>query len=137
MFGNNIKFTRAVCWIDSKLSNRDKNFTLIIFVFCHCCWSLLWCYYWKSLKSDSHHQETLLYLLQWKNPLKMMKNAYYFISKTLLVVKIFKFLCWLFGRVKNGLIRKIRLTSKLMTMQPGLQTIAINIFSNISQSIGY
>ena len=37
---------------------------------------------------------------------------------------------------KNGLIRKIRLTSKFMTSQPGLQTIAIHILSNISQSKG-
>ena len=31
-----------------------------------------------------------------------------------------------------GLIRKIRLTSKFMTSQPGLQTFAIHILSNIS-----
>ena len=37
---------------------------------------------------------------------------------------------------KNGLIRKLRLTSKFMTSQPGLQTIAIHILSNISQSKG-
>ena len=35
---------------------------------------------------------------------------------------------------KNGLIRKIRLTSKFMTSQPGLQTVAIHIVPNISQS---
>ena len=40
-----------------------------------------------------------------------MKNAFYFI-----------------------LIRKIRLTSKHMTSQPGLQTTAIHILPNISQS---
>ena len=37
---------------------------------------------------------------------------------------------------ENGLIRKIRSTSKFMTSQPGLQTIAIGILSNISQSKG-
>ena len=37
---------------------------------------------------------------------------------------------------KDGLIRKTRLTSKFMTSQPGLQTIAIHILSNISQSKG-
>ena len=31
-----------------------------------------------------------------------------------------------------GLIKKIRLTPKFMTSQPGLQTIAIHILSNIS-----
>ena len=54
--------------------------------------------------------------------------------KSPVVLKILSF-ChnfWLCG--KNGLIRKIRLTSKFMTLQPGLQTIAIHIFPNISQS---
>ena len=35
---------------------------------------------------------------------------------------------------KNGLIRKIRLALKFMTSQPGLQTIAIHMLPNISQS---
>ena len=35
---------------------------------------------------------------------------------------------------KNGLTRKIKLTSKFMTSQPGLQRIAIHILPNISQS---
>ena len=38
--------------------------------------------------------------------------------------------------MKNGLIRKIRLTSKFMTSQHGLQTITIHILLNISQSKG-
>ena len=33
MFENNMKFTRAACWINSTISNRDKNTTLIIFLF--------------------------------------------------------------------------------------------------------
>ena len=66
MFENNMKFTRAACWINSKIRNRDKHTTLIIFLFCHYCWPVLLCNYWKSLKSDSHHQKALLYLLQWK-----------------------------------------------------------------------
>ena len=42
-----------------------------------------------------------------------------------------------FGRVgKSGLIRKIRLTLKFMTSKPGVQTIAIDILPNISQSKG-
>ena len=42
--------------------------------------------------------------------------------------------CW--SCRKNGLIRKISLTSKFMTSQPGLQTIAIHVLPNISESIG-
>ena len=40
--------------LNPKISNKDKNTTLIIFVFCHYCCSLLWGNYWKSLKSHSH-----------------------------------------------------------------------------------
>ena len=59
------------------------------------------------------------------------------ILKARFVLKLFKFLSRLFGYVgKNGLIKKIRLTSKFMTSQPGLQTIARYILSNISQSKG-
>ena len=36
-----------------------------------------------------------------ENSLKMMKNAFYFILKALFVLKIFKFLSWLFGHVEK------------------------------------
>ena len=35
---------------------------------------------------------------------------------------------------QNSLIRKVRLTLKFMTSQPGLKTIAVHILPNISQS---
>ena len=38
-----------------------------------------------------------------ESPLKMMKNVFYFISKALFVLKIFKFLSWLFGHVSERL----------------------------------
>ena len=66
-----------------------------------------------------------------------MKNAFYFILKALFVLKIFRFLSWPFGHVKNDLIRKIRLILKFMTSQPGKQTIAIDILHNITRSKGY
>ena len=70
-----------------------------------------------------------------ENPLKVIENTFYFILKAIFVLKIFKFLWRLFCHVgKNGLIRKISVTSKLMMSQPGLQTIAIHILPNISQS---
>ena len=56
---------------------RQKNTTFIIFLFCHCCWSLTF-------------QKKLFYL----------KNTFYFILKALLL-KIFKFLCRLFGHVEK------------------------------------
>ena len=95
-----------------------------------------WMYPGSELRSDSHLRKNLCYLLDW-NPFKMMENDFYFILKALFVLKIFKFLPWLFWSCrKNSLIRKIRLTSKFMMLQPGLQTIAIRILLNISQSKG-
>ena len=62
------------------------------------------------------------------SPSKMMKRAFYFILKALVVLKIFKSLSWIFGHVKKpDLIRKIRLILKFMTLQPGEQRITINI----------
>ena len=62
----------------------------------------------------------------------MMKNAFYFILKALFVLFVFIttfWSCW-----KNGLIRKLRLTPKFMMSKPGLETIAIHILPNISQT---
>ena len=36
-----------------------------------------------------------------ESPLKMMKKAFYFTLKSLFVLKIFKFLSWLFGHVEK------------------------------------
>ena len=82
MFKNNMKFTRAACWFNSKISNRDKNTAFIILLFV-----LYWCNYWKSLKSDSHLSDSKK-LLQWK-PFKNDEKCFYFILKALLPIKIF------------------------------------------------
>ena len=42
MFRYDMKFTKEACYIISKISNRDKNTTLKIFLFSHFYWSLLW-----------------------------------------------------------------------------------------------
>ena len=81
-----------------------------------------------ELKSDFHLSKKLYYLVDWK-PFKNDENAFYFILKALFVTTFWS--CR-----KNNLIRKIRLTSKFMTSQPGLQTISIGISDNISQSKG-
>ena len=56
-----------------------------------------------ALKSDSHLQKKkwlcVIYFIE--SPLKMMKNAFYFILKALFVLKIFKFLPRLFGHVRR------------------------------------
>ena len=54
-----------------------------------------------------------------ESPLKMMKNAFYFMLKAIFALQIFTFLPYLFDHVENGLIRKLRLISKYMTSQVG------------------
>ena len=58
---------------------------------------------WKklNLKSDSHHPKKFLFISFNESPLKIMKNAFYFILKALLVLKIFTFLSWHFGHVEE------------------------------------
>ena len=48
----------------------------------------------------SPSKKKLFYLLQWK-PFKMMQNAFYFISKSQSVPKIFEFLYWIFGHIEK------------------------------------
>ena len=72
-----------------------------------------------------------------ESPLKLMGNAFYFILTALSILEIFQFFVRTFWSCReNGLIRKVRLTSKFMASQPGLQTIAIHIWLHISQSKG-
>ena len=66
-----------------------------------------------------------------ESPLKMMKNALYFTSKALFVLKILKFLSGLLVMRKSGLRKKVRLISKFVTQQSGKQTITIHILPNL------
>ena len=51
------------------------------------------------IKSDSHLPKKICVICLIESPLKIMKNAFYLILKTLFVLKIFKFLSRLFGHV--------------------------------------
>ena len=51
------------------------------------------------LKSDSHLSKKICIICLIESPLKVMKNAFYFILKALFVLKIFKFLSRFFGHV--------------------------------------
>ena len=53
------------------------------------------------LKLDSHLPKKIIFICFNESPLKMIKNAFYFIWKALFVSKIFKFLSWIFGYVEN------------------------------------
>ena len=55
---------------------------------------------WKifmNVKSDSHIPKNFCFICFNESPLKLMKDAFYFILKALFVLKIFRFLPWLFG----------------------------------------
>ena len=81
----------------------------------------------KKLKSDSPLPKIKNIICVIESPLKIMKNAFYFILKALFILKIFKFLSWLVGHVEETAWLE-RLISKFMTSQPGKQTIIIHLF---------
>ena len=70
-----------------------------------------------------------------ETPLKMMKEKCFsfhlkssFCSKDVLI-----FVLNFWSHIKNDLIRKVKLISELITLQPGYQTITIHILPNISR----
>ena len=70
-----------------------------------------------------------------------MKNAFYFTSKALFVLKIFKVLPWLFGHITKQLDLKDKFNLKFYDRkpkmsQPGQDTIVIHILPNILRSKG-
>ena len=64
----------------------------------------------------------------------MMKHAFYFTSKALFVLKIFKFLSWLFGNVPKQLDQKYNVNFKFHDVTAWLISNLIHILSNISRS---
>ena len=68
-----------------------------------------------NLKLDSHLSKKFIFICFNESPLKMMKNAFYFILKALLVLRIFKFVLTFWSCRRNSLIRKTRLISKFLT----------------------
>ena len=87
-------------------------------------------------KSNSDLPKKLCYLLDWQ-PFKNDEKCFLFHLKSYFRSQDIKVIIMSFWSCrKNGLIRNIRLTSKFMTSQPSLQTVAIRIFLNISQRKG-
>ena len=69
-----------------------------------------------------------------ETPLKMMKNAFYFALNALVILKIFKFLSWLFGHVAKRLDLKDKANFKLGDAPVWLTNNFNTIFPNISRS---
>ena len=77
---------------------------------------------------------SLRQFLATESTLKMMKMLFILFQKLFSSSGFLKLSLEFSAMPKNGLIKKIRLTSKFMTSQPGYQTVAIHILSNISRS---
>ena len=82
----------------------------------------------KGAFSDMRH------FLATNSPLKLIKNAFYFTLKTFFFSRFLNFCLDFLIMQKNGLIRKIRLISKLLMSKIAKQTIAMHILPNISRS---
>ena len=70
---------------------------------------------WRSLIKDA--PSSLKQFLATERPLKMIKNSFYFTLKALFFSKYLNFNLKLLVLLRNGLIRKIKVISKLMTSQ--------------------
>ena len=55
----------------------------------------------KTLKIGLSPSENICVARFIESPLKIMKNAFYFMLKAFFVLKIFKVLSWLFGHVEK------------------------------------
>ena len=69
-------------------------------------------------ENERQYKQKKMLFASFESLLKIINNAFYFILKAFLVLKIFSFghdslSCW-----RNGLMRKVRLILKLMTSQP-------------------
>ena len=90
--------------------------------------------WWRTYAQTVTSQKYLCYLLDWK-PFRNDEKCFLFHLKSTSRsqgIQVFVMTFW--SCRENGLIRKIKSTSKFMTSQPGLKTIATHILSNISQS---
>ena len=67
----------------------------------------------KVFRSDSHLPKKKGFICFNANPLKMMKNVFYFIIKALFVLKIFKFLSYSFVMFKKPRDQKDKVNFKI------------------------
>ena len=69
-------------------------------------------------------------ILATESPLKMMKNAFYFASKALFILKIFRFSSWLFGHAAKPLDKKDQVSFKFYDVTAWLRN---NFNTHIAQ----
>ena len=91
-------------------ANMFLSYSILCAEFFKCCWnnlilgpSISW-FYFRTIKVAFSPSKKNYFISFNENPLKMIKKSSYFNIKALFVLKIFKFLSWLFGHMKKGLI---------------------------------
>ena len=62
-----------------------------------------------------------------ESPLKLMKNVFYITLKALFVLKIFKFLSWLFGHPAKRFGKKVNVNFKIYDVKDWEQLITIHM----------
>ena len=84
---------RILQWWITYVSTLKSEIVMTITVYKHKCnWEF-------KLKTLTFHKNRVICFIE--IPLKMIKNAFYFILKALFVLKIFNFLLWLFGHAEK------------------------------------
>ena len=86
-------------------------------------------YYWNKLLQGT--LSGLRRLSATESSLKTVRNAFYYTWKALFVLKIIKFLSWLFGRIEKWLDSKDNVNFKFYGFTTLKQIIAIQILPNI------
>ena len=89
----------------------------------------------RHLKAHSQVWENFWYPKPEESPLKMMKNAFYFTSKALSILKVFKFLSWLFGHIAEQVDNENKVNFKFCDVTAWL-TIVLHILCNMSRIKG-
>ena len=94
---------RQLCVLDDKTDSKSKWVKkLIVWLYCPNYLSSLFCEDfdpWCFAAVGLSPSKKICVICLIESPLKMMKNAFYFILKAFFVLKIFKFLSRLFGHV--------------------------------------
>ena len=88
----------------------------------------------KVLKVGLSPSKKVSFVCSNGRPLKMMKNAFYFILKALSILKIFKFLPKLFGQIGKRASKKAMNNFKIYASHSGQQITTVHILPNISRS---
>ena len=127
-FCENSELPKTTAYFHKRFCYRQKLYFITLrFVGSLRATDIIWILIFSSFKGAP---SGLRPFLASESPLKMMKNAFYFTSKALFVLKIFKFLSWLFGHVAKRLDEKNKVNFKFSGVTAWL---TINFETRIAQ----